>query len=64
MPLPSEVWCAAWLREVTDDAFAPAGYEQRSRDGVCAPPSPFLAAAASPVSRQGGGALEARAAAR
>lgn len=59
VPLPSEVCCAAWLRDVTDDAFAPAGCEWRSRDCVCAPPSPCLAAAASPVPRQGGGALEA-----
>lgn len=49
----------AWLSDVTDDAFAPAGCEWGSR--VCAPPSPRLAAAASPVPRQGGGALQARA---
>lgn len=30
VPLPSEVWCAAWLRDVVNDTFDPAGCEQRS----------------------------------
>lgn len=47
-----------------DDAFAPAGYEHRSRDGMCALLSPFLVAAASPVPRQGGGAPGAMAVAQ